>query len=537
MENSTSTPQNLALTVMNLQRELKTVRDQQEMTKTKLETISKLINHATDFASMCNQWSLSQISDFEYTQALIVVLKEEKDQAQIIHSQGPDSISLIPNKISIAQYTLLKNANAGYFNTPSEDEISQVIYSFTNLPRLLWCVNRPHKDHTFLFAAGFDMRTMELFQPLTDDNYNIFTMIVRYLELLSSSSFRIQELEHEKINLSDQNGELKLANQNLQNQIIQHLQTQQELANYQSQLEGQIKGRDAALEKIQSQLLESSRQAEMAEIATNVLHNVSNVLNSVNIDAAVIRETLKDSNIPNLQRLVTLIQENNNNLGSFFTEDNKGKLIPKYLENLSQVLLEEQNQITKHSIRLKRNINQVINIITAQQSYAHYGGAVEICQLSEIVEDAIQINEESFRCYQIEIIREFTQLPAIYVDKHKVIQILINLFSNAKQAMDGVNRTERIIRVKISKKDEQIAFINISDNGIGIPKENLTQIFDHGFTTRKNGHGFGLHSAAITAQELGGDLLVSSEGVDKGAQFSLEIPMRFNKIPVKLKNN
>jgi signal transduction histidine kinase len=67
--------------------------------------------------------------------------------------------------------------------------------------------------------------------------------------------------------------------------------------------------------------------------------------------------------------------------------------------------------------------------------------------------------------------------------------------------------------------------MTVSDNGVGIASENLTRIFNHGFTTRKDGHGFGLHSGALAAREMGGALWAQSDGPGKGATFTLELPL------------
>jgi signal transduction histidine kinase len=67
--------------------------------------------------------------------------------------------------------------------------------------------------------------------------------------------------------------------------------------------------------------------------------------------------------------------------------------------------------------------------------------------------------------------------------------------------------------------------VSVIDNGVGIPAENLTRIFNQGFTTRKDGHGFGLHSGALAARELGGSLHVHSDGAGQGASFTLELPL------------
>jgi signal transduction histidine kinase len=105
-----------------------------------------------------------------------------------------------------------------------------------------------------------------------------------------------------------------------------------------------------------------------------------------------------------------------------------------------------------------------------------------------------------------------------------MLMILVNLVSNAKYAMDGVAPVERLLTVKLEQHAADRARIEIHDNGMGIAPELLTRIFQYGFTTREEGHGFGLHSSALAAQELGGTLTVHSDGPGRGATFTLEIP-------------
>jgi signal transduction histidine kinase len=126
--------------------------------------------------------------------------------------------------------------------------------------------------------------------------------------------------------------------------------------------------------------------------------------------------------------------------------------------------------------------------------------------------------------HEIEVIREFLEVPAISVEKHKVLQILVNIIRNAKYACDESAAKEKRITLKVYWQDPWVC-IAVIDNGIGIPSENLTRIFNHGFTTRKDGHGFGLHSGALAASELGGALSVHSEGLGQGATFTLTLPL------------
>jgi signal transduction histidine kinase len=112
----------------------------------------------------------------------------------------------------------------------------------------------------------------------------------------------------------------------------------------------------------------------------------------------------------------------------------------------------------------------------------------------------------------------------IQTEKHRVLQILVNLIRNAKYALDDSKRTDKLLTIKLGRNGGDHIKIDVVDNGVGIPEENLTRIFGHGFTTRSNGHGFGLHSSALAIKELGGSLTAHSDGVGKGATFTLLLP-------------
>ena len=139
------------------------------------------------------------------------------------------------------------------------------------------------------------------------------------------------------------------------------------------------------------------------------------------------------------------------------------------------------------------------------------------------MEDSLRLNAGAFARHGVTLKREFGDVPPITVDKHKVLQILVNLVRNAKYACDESGRSDKLITLRIEGTAPECAS-RVIDNGIGIPAENMRRLFSHGFTTRKSGHGFGLHSGALAAQELGGTLRAESEGPGKGAAFILELP-------------
>jgi signal transduction histidine kinase len=279
------------------------------------------------------------------------------------------------------------------------------------------------------------------------------------------------------------------------------------------------------LQRTQQQLMDASRQAGMAEVATGVLHNVGNVLNSVNVSATLIAERLGQSRTANLARAAAMLRAKNGELTEFLTQDPKGQLLPNYLADLSQHLEEERQEARAEIELLTRNIEHIKDIVAMQQTYARVSGLSEVLPVETLIEDALQLNIDSFTRHRITVVRDFVPVPAVTVDKHKALQILVNILRNAKHAMDDFESDEKRLTLRIREQENHSVAIAISDTGVGIPAENLTRIFSHGFTTRKDGHGFGLHSAALAAQQMGGRLLAQSEGPGHGATFVFELPL------------
>lgn len=271
------------------------------------------------------------------------------------------------------------------------------------------------------------------------------------------------------------------------------------------------------------QLLETSRQAGMAEVATGVLHNVGNVLNSVNVSANLVIDIAKRSKASSLTRVAKLLRERERDLGSFIANDPNGRHLPGFLIQLSELLVEEQGTTIKELESLRSNIDHIKEIVAMQQSYSKISGVKEVLNAVDLVEDTLRMNASALLRHGVEVVREFEPVPPVSTEKHKVLQILVNLVRNAKFACTESGRPDKRVIVRISAHGDR-ARIEVIDNGIGIAPENLTRIFNHGFTTRKDGHGFGLHSGALGAREVGGTLSVSSEGVGRGATFTLDLP-------------
>ena len=282
---------------------------------------------------------------------------------------------------------------------------------------------------------------------------------------------------------------------------------------------------EARFAKTYEQLLDASRQAGMAEVATGVLHNVGNVLNSVNVSATLVADHVRHTKAANVAKLAALFDGHKGDLVGFLTNDPRGRTIPEYLGTLAESLAAEQKTLIAEIEELRKNVDYIKNIVVMQQTYATTFGAVEAVSVSDMIEDALRINAGSLALHDIETIRDHQAPLVVTTDKQKVIQILVNLVRNANDACGESGRPNKQITVRTTK-DDRCVRIAVIDNGIGISAENLTQIFNYGFTTRKRGHGFGLHSSAIAARELGGSLAVQSDGTGRGATFTLELPCK-----------
>jgi signal transduction histidine kinase len=207
------------------------------------------------------------------------------------------------------------------------------------------------------------------------------------------------------------------------------------------------------------------------------------------------------------------------------THDPKGRKLPGYLAKLGEHLVEEKRSIVAELDCLIKNIEHINDIVSMQQNYAKVRGVMETVAVGELIEDAFRMNLAALDRHEIQLFREYdpTHVPKITVEKHKVLQILVNLLSNAKYACSESGQPDKRVSVRVTNGDDRVR-ISLADNGVGIPKDNLSRIFNHGFTTRKDGHGFGLHNAALAAQEMGGTLTAHSEGPGRGATFILELP-------------
>ncbi|MGH8209818.1 MAG: PAS domain S-box protein [Steroidobacteraceae bacterium] len=280
---------------------------------------------------------------------------------------------------------------------------------------------------------------------------------------------------------------------------------------------------EEAMETIQRQLMDASREAGMAEIATHVLHNVGNVLNGVNISASIVTEISRKSKTAGFKRVVSLLTSHDKDLATFLTSGDKSTQLLAYLSQLVRDVEVEQTKSLEELASLQNNIDHIKDIVSMQQVYAQRMGVSEKLVLADLVEDSLRLNAGGFARHNITIHREYSEVPTIVSQKHKILQILVNLIRNAKYACDESDRAEKVVTVRICRHSDGVR-VAVNDTGVGISAENLSRLFTHGFTTRKDGHGFGLHGASLLAKEIGAVLQGASAGPGQGATFTLDLP-------------
>jgi PAS domain S-box-containing protein len=286
------------------------------------------------------------------------------------------------------------------------------------------------------------------------------------------------------------------------------------------------KNAELRLGEMHRTLMDISRQAGMAEIATGVLHNVGNTLNSVNISTGLVMDQLRKSRLGGLDKANALLSEHVAQLATFLTQDPQGQRLPDYLSALCSQLHQEHEAMLKEMRSLSDSVEHIKAIVSMQQKHAHATGTEEEVPVPQLIDEALRLHAISFGRLGIHIERDYADVSPLMVDRHRLLQILVNLLSNARDALSASAAPDKrmIISVHPATEDRRLR-IQVTDNGTGITQENLPRLFAQGFTTKKEGHGFGLHISALAAMEMKGRLTCTSPGPGQGATFTLEVPM------------
>ncbi len=286
---------------------------------------------------------------------------------------------------------------------------------------------------------------------------------------------------------------------------------------------------DNMLEKLEvsrQDVIRTSRLAGMSEIATGVLHNVGNVLNSVNVSANLVTRNAELLPVSDLIAMRDVLREHESDLGDFIQHDEQGKHLMPFLDELADSLLAGKGQILSELGSMNRGVEHIGELVRSQQTFAGRQGVLEPTNVAEQLDAAIVICQQAGKGTDLVVDRDYQDMPKLEIDRHKLMEILVNLVKNAIDAMDESKTRAKKLKVSLERSANNDIKIRVKDTGRGISAENLTRIFGHGFTTTKDGHGFGLHVSANAATEMKGFLTAESEGEGKGATFILQLPAK-----------
>ena len=380
------------------------------------------------------------------------------------------------------------------------EELADAMHKVTRNKDYSYRVSKQRKDEIGLLVNSFNNMLEQIQQRDSE--------LLTEKELAEKSANEAKVFAHE----------ISLTNNELENEISERIKIEHELKELSETLERRVKERTKKLEELNKIISDVSRSAGMAEIANGVLHNVGNVLNSVNVSSSLIREKLRNSATNNLAKLVEMLEDNKHRLGEFITTDEKGSQIPQFLKLLTERQIAHENDLITELDSLDKSINHIKNVVSKQQSYSGSFGVLESVNMAGLIEDALNISMSNKQDFSIKITKDLQSIPELQIDRHKVLQVIINLLSNARHALVDSEKPDKTLAISMYEENNVINIV-VEDNGVGIVEDDMTQLFNYGFTKRKSGHGFGLHNSALIAEDLGGKITVKSEGPGKGANF------------------
>lgn len=300
---------------------------------------------------------------------------------------------------------------------------------------------------------------------------------------------------------------------------------EEQQATLQQELEARVEARTQELREAQDRLVALARQAGMADIASNVLHNVGNLLTSAQaaMDGLKLLGASRTSDM--LARTSDLVKAQGPELSAFLTEDPRGQRVPELLSELSSAVKQEQGDLQREVQTLNEVLGLIKRVIATQQS--HVGAEKnwsEEGDLRGLAQDALSLMEASLTRHQVRATITGPDEVPVVLDRLKTLQIVNNLVHNAVSILDEQPQEARQIELRLGV-DEGEAWLQVADSGPGVEEDRCDQIFRLGYTTREDGHGIGLHSSAIFAREMNGSLeLTPQDEALGGACFTLKLP-------------
>jgi signal transduction histidine kinase len=282
---------------------------------------------------------------------------------------------------------------------------------------------------------------------------------------------------------------------------------------------------EAEMRQLHQALVRVSRQAGMAAVAGEMLHNAGNVLNSTGVSVSMLRRGVRRMRSKNLVASVALLQAHRAELDAFLGQDARGQHLLGFLRGLADDFAQQKHRLAAEVTALRASVEHLTHVMDAQRRRTHARGAFQTVSIAALIDTALDLQVAPWEGLGIVVERRLADLPLLHTDKHGVIEILVNLVSNARDAVRDSGRVEKRICVRAEAAGPDRVRIHVEDNGVGIDPAQHGELFRLGYTTKRDGNGIGLHASAMAALQLGGALSFHSEGPGRGAAFTLELPI------------
>lgn len=433
----------------------------------------------------------------------------EKIEAKDLIKDGYESFSQFYStkndyKKALEYYKLYTEVKDSIFTKESSDKIAEMQTKYET--------EKKEKENEIL-RKNNEIQNLEIIRQRNFRNsFIVISGLILILVIVIYSRYRAKQKTNKILN--DKNIQIEKANSQLSDKNKQITEQKDQLSKTLTELR-----------ETQKTLVDVAHHAGMAEIATGILHNVGNVLNSVKVSSQILKERIEKSKISGLKSALDLLQQNTNDLSSYITSDEKGKLLPEYLIKVGKALGDEQDTYLNELSNLHNGIDHIEEIVSMQQDYAGGSGIVESASLPKMMADVLRMNQDIFNKHKIQVVKHFNVTAPVSVEKGKLMQVFVNIIKNAWESLLIKDDRDKVITINISEdKENKCQVVDIIDNGVGVAKENLNKIFSYGFTTKKDGKGYGLHTSAIIMAKLNGKLSVHSNKGKKGAKFTVAIP-------------
>lgn len=282
---------------------------------------------------------------------------------------------------------------------------------------------------------------------------------------------------------------------------------------------------NARLLAAQGEVIAAAHRAGMIEVATNVLHLIGDSIAKISIISEQMDRKISSEQVyDDLKDEVELLEQHKSDLYSWFKEKVQGVSVNRRLVDKVLAMPQHATGMRRYVREIRTHLNHMTKTVRAQQEYARVHGSISSVDIPETIADALRLRNKLLTDLEIEIHQEFSRLPSFKGLKSKLLRVLVSLIQNACEAVASMPAGQRRITIRTQTRDGHI-LIEISDSGVGIPVDSFKKIFAHGYSGKPGHNGFGLHSCANSVAEMGGRIMVDSDGLNSGATFILELPI------------